>query len=88
MEGELANTIRTRFAHIAHPRLGHNPARNGPGSGEINCPFPFDFIDRQGFDGWIGCEDKPAAATRDGWLVETLCAPGSMVAQHKWRNRT
>jgi hydroxypyruvate isomerase len=65
MEGGLGNTMRTRFVRIAHLQLGDNPGRNGPGSGEINYPFLFDFIDRQGCDGWIGCECKSAAATRD-----------------------
>jgi hydroxypyruvate isomerase len=58
--------MRTRFGHIAHLQLADNPGHNEPGSGEFNCPFLFDFIDRLGYDGWIGCEDKPAAATRGG----------------------
>jgi hydroxypyruvate isomerase len=29
-------------------------------------PFPFDFIDRLGYDGWIGCEYKPKPKTIDG----------------------
>jgi hypothetical protein len=39
-----------------------------------NCPFLFDFIDRQGFDSWIGCEYKSAAAPRDTleWLKPYL----------------
>lgn len=47
-------------------QLADNPGRHEPGTGEINCPFLFDFIDRIGYGGWIGCEYKPAAATTAG----------------------
>ena len=43
-----------------------NPGRHEPGTGEINYDFLFDFIDRIGYPGWIGCEYKPTAATEAG----------------------
>jgi hydroxypyruvate isomerase len=50
--------------------------RNEPGTGEINYPFLFDFIDRLGYDGWIGCEYKPKTKTIDGlgWIKPYLHA--------------
>ena len=66
MEGELANTIRAHLPQIAHLQLADNPGRNEPGTGEINYRFLFGFIDSIGYDGWIGCEYKPKAATVDG----------------------
>lgn len=66
MEGELAKTIETNLARIKHVQLADNPGRNEPGTGEINYPFLFDFLDRIGYDGWIGCEYKPATNTVDG----------------------
>ena len=71
MEGELANTMKNNLARIAHLQLADNPGRNEPGTGEINYPFLFGFIDSIGYDGWIGCEYKPAAETRAGlgWLA-------------------
>ena len=70
MEGELANTIARYLPKIAHMQLADNPLRNEPGTGEINFRFLFDFIDGSGYDGWIGCEYKPAAGTREGlgWI--------------------
>ena len=70
MEGELANTIKRYLPQIAHIQLADNPGRNEPGTGEINWRCLFDFIDRSGFDGWIGCEYKPATTTREGlgWI--------------------
>ncbi|KON80790.1 hydroxypyruvate isomerase [Azoarcus sp. PA01] len=70
MEGELANTIARHLPRIAHIQLADNPGRNEPGTGEINWRFLFDFIERSGYDGWIGCEYKPATTTREGlgWI--------------------
>ncbi|ODP30774.1 hydroxypyruvate isomerase [Pandoraea sp. ISTKB] len=66
MEGELAKTIETNLARIAHVQLADNPGRNEPGTGEINYAYLFAFLDRIGYQGWIGCEYKPATTTTDG----------------------
>jgi hydroxypyruvate isomerase len=70
MEGELANTIEQNLSKIGHIQLADNPGRNEPGSGEINYSFLFKFLDRIGYQGWIGCEYKPAASTEAGldWI--------------------
>ncbi|SFC58739.1 hydroxypyruvate isomerase [Polaromonas sp. OV174] len=66
MEGELAATLQKYLPRIGHVQLADNPGRNEPGSGEINYPFLFAHLDRIGYDGWIGCEYKPAATTEAG----------------------
>lgn len=70
MEGELANTIAQHLPRIAHMQLADNPGRNEPGTGEINYRWLFRHIDKLGYDGWIGCEYRPAGGTRDGlgWI--------------------
>ena len=70
MEGELANTIQKNLSRIAHIQLADNPGRNEPGTGEINYAWLFRFIDKVGYDGWIGCEYKPAGNTDAGlgWI--------------------
>ena len=70
MEGDLARTIEAHLPQIAHIQLADNPGRNEPGTGEINYPFLYDFIDRIGYAGWIGAEYKPKADTKAGlgWL--------------------
>jgi len=65
-EGELAATIEKYLPRIGHIQLADNPGRNEPGTGEINYPFLFAHLDRLGYDGWIGCEYKPAATTEGG----------------------
>ena len=70
MEGELAATIAKHLPRIAHIQIADNPGRNEPGTGEINYDFLFAHLDRIGYDGWIGCEYKPATTTVAGlgWL--------------------
>lgn len=66
MEGDLAPTIEKNLSKIGHMQLADTPGRHEPGTGEINYPFLFDFIDGIGYKGWIGCEYRPAAKTEDG----------------------
>lgn len=74
MEGDLAPTIQKHLALIPHMQLADTPGRNEPGTGEINYPFLFDFIDRLGYGGWIGCEYRPKAGTLEGlgWAKKYL----------------
>jgi hydroxypyruvate isomerase len=74
MEGDLARTIEANLARIEHMQLADNPGRHEPGTGEINYNFLFDFIDALDYQGWIGCEYKPAAKTEDGlgWIEPYL----------------
>ena len=66
MEGELAATLQKHLGRIGHIQLADNPGRNEPGTGEINYGFLLAHLDRIGYDGWIGCEYKPAAGTQAG----------------------
>jgi hydroxypyruvate isomerase len=70
MEGDLAHTIETHLARIAHMQIADNPGRHEPGTGEINYPFLFALIERLGYQGWIGCEYKPRTTTDEslGWM--------------------
>jgi hydroxypyruvate isomerase len=74
MEGDLARTMERALPRIGHIQLADNPGRNEPGTGEINYPFLFDFLDRAGYRGWIGCEYKPRRRTEEGlgWLAPIL----------------
>jgi hydroxypyruvate isomerase len=74
MEGDLAPTIEKNLSRIAHMQLADNPGRHEPGTGEINYEFLFKHIDKLGYQGWIGCEYKPAAETTAGlgWVKPYL----------------
>lgn len=69
--GALAETLRRHFPIIGHIQIAGVPGRNEPDqSQELNADFLFRLIDELGYDGWIGCEYRPRAATNDGlaWL--------------------
>jgi hydroxypyruvate isomerase len=70
MEGNLTKTIQANLDRIGHIQIADNPGRNEPGTGEINFPYLFKAIDAAGYEGWIGCEYKPAGKTEDGlkWI--------------------
>ncbi len=74
MEGNLTKTIRDNLAHIAHMQVADNPGRHEPGTGDINYTRIFGFIDETGYDGWLGCEYKPAGVTEEGleWVKPYL----------------
>jgi hydroxypyruvate isomerase len=74
MEGDLATTIQKQLDRIAHVQIADNPGRHEPGTGEINYDFLFDHLDRIGYDGWVGCEYKPAASTESGlgWMTRRV----------------
>jgi hydroxypyruvate isomerase len=66
MEGDLVPTFRRLKDRIGHVQIADNPGRNEPGTGEINYPFIFGALDEAGYDGWVGCEYKPATTTTAG----------------------
>lgn len=70
MQGDLVATYERLKDKIAHIQLADNPGRNEPGTGEINYPFVLAAIDRLGYDGFVGCEYKPASTTSEGlgWM--------------------
>ena len=78
MEGDLARTIEASLDIIRHVQIADNPGRNEPGTGEINYPFLFSLLDDLGYEGWIGCEYRPRAATESGlgWISPYLSTSG------------
>jgi hydroxypyruvate isomerase len=76
MEGDLSTTIKRHLPLIKHIQIADPPARSEPGTGEINFNFLFSRIDQLGYQGWIGCEYKPAGRTEDGlnWVQSYLTA--------------
>lgn len=76
VEGDLAPTMERLLPRIGHMQLADTPGRHEPGTGEINYPFLFGHLDRIGYQGWIGCEYRPAGDTVAGlgWAKDYLAA--------------
>jgi hydroxypyruvate isomerase len=74
VEGDLSPTIETHLAKIGHMQVADTPGRHEPGTGEINYDFLFRHIDKVGYQGWIGCEYRPATSTAAGldWVRRYL----------------
>lgn len=72
VEGELANTFRNHSASIGHVQIADSPGRHQPGTGEINYRFLLEFIDRTGYQGYVGLEYVPQGTTEEslGWVQE------------------
>ena len=70
MEGDIATTLSNNLVQIQHVQLADNPGRHEPGTGELNYQFLFKHLDDIGYQGWVGCEYKPATTTAAGlhWL--------------------
>lgn len=72
VEGNLTSTLGEHLGQIAHVQIADSPARNQPGTGEINYPFVLNALDEMGYDGWVSLEYKPLGKTEDtlSWLRE------------------
>ena len=81
VEGDLAMKIRQYLptGNVGHFQIAGVPERHEPDVGEVNFTSLFKLLDSLGYDGWIGCEYRPARgaaahATSDGlgWLKPWL----------------
>ncbi|WP_372614520.1 2-oxo-tetronate isomerase [Halomonas sp.] len=66
MEGDLIRHLERQFDRIGHVQIAGVPQRHEPDVGEVHYPAIFDRLESLGYDGWVGCEYRPAAGTLDG----------------------
>ncbi|WP_420547601.1 2-oxo-tetronate isomerase [Curvivirga sp.] len=66
MEGDLERHILSLADITGHVQIANVPMRCEPDIGEINYSYIFDLIDQSGYDGFVGCEYKPAGKTDAG----------------------
>jgi hydroxypyruvate isomerase len=66
MEGDLATRLGHLAGRYAHIQIAGVPDRHEPDSGEVNYAYLLDLLDALGYDGWVGCEYRPAAGTLAG----------------------
>jgi hydroxypyruvate isomerase len=65
-EGDVTKRMEAHMPIIAHMQLADVPARNEPGTGEIGWDYVLKRVDALGYQGWIGCEYRPAGDTVAG----------------------
>jgi 2-dehydrotetronate isomerase len=66
MEGDLARRLQKHFNGVGHVQIAGVPDRHEPDQGEVNHPYLFEQLDALGYDGYIGCEYRPAGQTSAG----------------------
>ncbi len=72
VEGDLETKMRQYLptGHVGHFQIAGVPDRHEPDAGEVNFPHLLALMDALGYDGWVGCEYRPAGDTSAGlhWL--------------------
>ena len=72
VEGDVAMKIRQYLptGRVGHFQIAGVPQRHEPDLGELNCAYLFAVIDEVaaqcGWDGWVGCEYRPARGSTPG----------------------
>jgi 2-dehydrotetronate isomerase len=72
VEGDVAMKIRKYLptGRVGHFQIAGVPERHEPDVGEMNYPYLFRVIDEVaqqcGWDGWVGCEYRPARGAQPG----------------------
>lgn len=74
MEGDIAMTFRKFQPHVGHIQIAGVPERHEPDTGEVNYAYLFHLLDELGYDGWVGCEYRPANGTAQGlgWMRQIV----------------
>ena len=65
-EGDITKRMERYMPVIAHIQVADVPDRNEPGTGEIGWDYVFRRMDELGYQGWVGCEYRPAGDTVAG----------------------
>jgi hydroxypyruvate isomerase len=66
MEGDLIKRLERLLPRISHIQIAGVPDRHEPDEGEVRFEALFEKLDALGYDGWVGCEYRPAGRTEDG----------------------
>lgn len=74
VEGDLTEKLRRYLPQIGHIQIAGVPGRHEPDAGEVNYAYLFRLLDDLKYDGWVGCEYRPANGTAAGltWLYRLL----------------
>jgi hydroxypyruvate isomerase len=66
LHGDVVKSLEALMPIMGHVQIASVPKRNEPGTGELNDDFVFRRLDELGYDGFVGCEYRPAGKTLDG----------------------
>lgn len=71
LHGDVLKSLEAMMPIIAHVQIAAVPLRHEPGTGELNDFVIFEALDRLGYQGYVGCEYRPAGDTVAGlsWMA-------------------
>lgn len=70
LHGDVMKSLEALLPVIGHVQTASVPKRNEPMTGELDDWRIFRHLDALGYDGFVGCEYRPAAGTLEGlgWM--------------------
>jgi hydroxypyruvate isomerase len=70
LHGDVMRSLETLLPLIGHVQTSSVPGRHEPGTGELDDARIFRHLDDIGYQGYVGCEYRPAGRTVDGlsWM--------------------
>jgi hydroxypyruvate isomerase len=70
LHGDVMRSLEALLPLIGHVQTASVPGRHEPGSGELNDAAIFRHLEQIGYQGFVGCEYRPAAGTVEGlsWM--------------------
>jgi hydroxypyruvate isomerase len=68
MEGDLSTKLKHYLptGNVGHMQIAGVPQRQEPHAGELNIAYLFSVLDELEYDGWVGCEYRPADTSHGG----------------------
>ncbi|WJH41512.1 hydroxypyruvate isomerase family protein [Aliirhizobium terrae] len=71
LHGDVITALRSMAPRIGHIQIAAVPNRHEPTTGELDDRRIFQEIDAIGYQGYVGCEYRPAGNTEDGlgWMA-------------------
>ena len=72
LHGDVMKSLEALLPVTGHVQTASVPKRNEPGTGELDDGRIFRHLDALGYDGYVGCEYRPAGKTLDGlgWMKQ------------------
>jgi 2-dehydrotetronate isomerase len=66
LHGDILKSLEELRPIISHIQVASVPKRNEPGTGELDDDTIFAHLDQMGYQGFVGCEYRPANGTLAG----------------------
>jgi 2-dehydrotetronate isomerase len=76
-EGDVTTRLKEWFPLIGHVQIAGVPGRHEPNHGEVHYPWLLKNLNDLGYEGYVGCEYRPAGQTESGlsWMQEYYSTP-------------